>query len=303
MVENLAAGRIVLGAAALGQRYGIANPRHLITPNETDAVLSAAWSRGIRQIDTAPLYGEAEKRIGEWTRSTGNRFRIISKLPPMKDVPDAKVEMTVRTHIDTTCRNMRIDTLEGYLLHDPNDFARPHIRQSLRTMQKEGRCGFTGLSVYEPNDAVAALSIDRVDALQLPVNLFDNRYLESGLSETCDATDIRVFARSIFLQGLVFHDPDTLPGFFAPILPKLRSIRELSSEAGISLPQLALAYVLQIRGSDHVVLGCRHASEVEEHCNIAEGPPVEEFLIDRLRKIGTAINTAMIDPRHWPKAS
>jgi aryl-alcohol dehydrogenase-like predicted oxidoreductase len=303
MAVNLVAGRIVLGAAALGQRYGIANPRQLITRNETEAVLSAAWSRGIRQIDTAPLYGEAEKRIGEWTRRTGNRFRTISKLPPMKDVPDAEVEFTIRTHLDTTCQNMCIDKLEGYLLHNPSDFARPHIRQSLRTLQAEGRCAFTGISVYDPNDAVTALSIDRVDALQLPVNLFDNRFIESDLSETCDANDVRVFARSIFLQGLVFRDPDTLPGFFKPILPKLRSIRELSSETGIIIPLLALAYVLQIRGSDHVVLGCRHASEVEELCEIAEGPPLEEFLINRLREIGTATETAMIDPRHWPGAS
>jgi aryl-alcohol dehydrogenase-like predicted oxidoreductase len=303
MAGNLAAGRIVLGAAALGQPYGIANPHHLITRSETEAVLSAAWSRGIRQIDTAPLYGDAEKRIGQWTKFTGNQFRTISKLPPMKAVPDAKVEITIRAYVDTICKNMHIDKLEGYLLHDPNDFARPHIRQSLRAIQEEGKCQFTGLSVYRPEDAIVALSIDKVDALQLPLNLFDNRFIESGLSETCDATNVRVFARSVFLQGLVFCNPDTLPDFFAPIQPKLRSIQELSSETGISLPLLALAYVLQARESDHVVLGCRHASEVEELCDIAESPPLEGFVIDRLREIGTTTETAMIDPRQWPKAS
>ena len=303
MAGNLAAGRIVLGAAALGQRYGIANPHYLITRSETEAVLSAAWSRGIRQIDTAPLYGEAEKRIGEWTTCTGNHFRTISKLPPMTNVPDAKVEITIRGYVDTTCQNMHINKLEGYLLHDPDDFARPHIRQSLRALQVEDRCGFTGLSVYGPEDAIAALSIDRVDALQLPVNLFDNRFIESGLSETCDNANVHVFARSVFLQGLLFRDPDTLPDFFAPIQRKLRSIQELSSETDISLPLLALAYVLQVRESDHVVLGCRHASEVEELCDIAEAPPLEKCIIDRLREIGTATEAAMIDPRQWPRAS
>jgi aryl-alcohol dehydrogenase-like predicted oxidoreductase len=303
MTKNLAAGRIVLGAAALGQPYGIANPHHLITRSETEAVLSAAWSRGIRQIDTAPLYGDAEKRIGQWTKFTGNQFRTISKLPPMKAVPDAKVEITIRAYVDTICQDMHIDKLEGFLLHDPNDFARPHIRQSLRALKEEGKCQFTGLSVYGPKDAIVALSIDKVDALQLPLNLFDNRFIESGLSKTCDATNVRVFARSIFLQGLLFRDPDTLPNFFAPIQPKLRSIQQFSSETGISLPLLALAYVLQVGESDHVVLGCRHASEVEELCDIAEAPPLEGCVIDRLREMGIATEAAMIDPRHWPKAS
>jgi aryl-alcohol dehydrogenase-like predicted oxidoreductase len=66
---------------------------------------------------------------------------------------------------------------------------------------------------------------------------------------------------------------------------------------------LALAYVLQMPGSGHVILGCRHASEVEELCDISEAPPLESFLIDRLREIGTGSKTAMIDPRQWPSAS
>jgi aryl-alcohol dehydrogenase-like predicted oxidoreductase len=303
MVENLAADRIVLGAAALGQPYGIANPPNLITQAETEAVLSAAWSRGIRQIDTAPLYGEAEKRIGQWTECTGNSFRTISKLPPMKEVPDAKVEITIRSYVDSTCQNMHIEKLEGYLLHDPDDFVRPYIRQTLRVLQVEGRCGFTGISVYRPEDVTMAVSIDRVDALQLPMNLFDNRFVESGLLETCDATGVRVFARSVFLQGLVFRDPNTLPDFFAPIQPQLHAIQELSNQTDFSLPQLVLAYVLQMRENDHVVLGCRHASEVDELCDIVEAPPLEKDVIHRLCKIGAATDVGMIDPRQWPRES
>ena len=149
MASHPAITRLVLGAAALGQPYGIANPQAAITVSETDAVLGAAWSRGIRFIDTAPLYGEAEKRIGKWTNKTGNRFRVISKLPPMSAVPDGKIEMTVRRQLDATCRNLGLEHLEAYLLHDPTDFRRQQIRDVLRKLEKEGRFwAFRPLSIW-----------------------------------------------------------------------------------------------------------------------------------------------------------
>jgi aryl-alcohol dehydrogenase-like predicted oxidoreductase len=303
MAEVSVMHRIVMGAAALAQPYGIANPQSSVSPAETDDLLTAAWSRGIRFIDTASTYGEAEIRIGNWSNRTGNHFRIIGKLPIMQDIPNAEIKATVQSHIEATCRSMRIDQLEGYLIHNPADFARPHVREALAELQEKGKFGYYGLSIYQPEDAITALTLNKVGALQIPINVFDNRLFESGLSEKCYNNDIRLFLRSVFLQGLIFRNPDTLPAFFRPIFPKLHAFRSLSKETGVSLSHLALSYVLQTVRSGQVIVGCRQVSHVEELSNFMEGATVNNEVINRMHVLRNEMDVKMIDPRLWPNPS
>ena len=303
MAEVSVMHRVVMGAAALAQPYGIANPQSSLSPAETDDLLTAAWSRGIRFIDTASAYGEAEIRIGKWSNRTGNHFRTIGKLPTMRDIPNAEIRSTVQTHIEATCRSMRIERLEGYLIHDPDDFARPHVREALEEFQETGKFGYFGLSIYKPDEAITALTFSDVGAFQIPINIFDNRLTESGLSKKCENNDILLFLRSVFLQGLIFRNPNTLPDFFRPILPKLHGFRSLSKEAGVSLSHLALAYVLQTVRTAKVIVGCRNVSHIEELSDIIEAAPVNNEMINRMRVLGSEMDAEMIDPRLWPHPS
>jgi len=295
--------RVVMGAAALAQPYGIANPQSSLSPAETDDLLTAAWSRGIRFIDTASAYGEAEIRIGNWSNRTGNHFRTIGKLPTMRDIPNTEIRSTVQSHIETTCRSMRIERLEGYLIHDPADFARPHVREALAELQEIGKFRYFGLSIYKPEEAIDALTFNKVGAFQIPTNVFDNRLAESGLSKKCENKDILVFLRSVFLQGLIFRNPNTLPAYFRPILSKLHGFRSLSKEAGVSPSHLALAYVLQTVRAAKVIVGCRNVSHIEELSDIIEAAPVNNEMINRMRVLGNEMDVAMIDPRLWPRPS
>jgi aryl-alcohol dehydrogenase-like predicted oxidoreductase len=300
MPDTPLANEIILGAAALGQQYGIANSGKRVSPQETDAILTTAWSRGIVWIDTAPVYGDAELRIGDWIRQTGNQFRAISKLPPMKSVPDAEIEVTMREYVNTTCRNMRLERLDGYLLHDATDFAREPVRESLALLKNEGRLGFVGVSFYDTTEASAALAIGEIDAMQIPINLFDHRFKDSGIIYDSHRDGVRLFARSIFLQGLLFCDPETLPSFFAPIIPRLRILHALAEETSMGLAHLAIAYAMNVHENVALVLGCYRASELSESCDIVEADPPDRSILDRLAAIGHDIQESAIDPRQWP---
>ncbi len=303
MAEDSIVHRFVLGAAALAEPYGIANPQSSLSPTETDDVLNAAWSLGIRFIDTAPAYGDVELRIGNWSERTGNRFRTISKLPKMQNIPNAEVTSKVHTFLETTCRNLRLDRVEGYLLHDPKDFAHSHVREALKELQAAEKLGYSGLSVYSPEEAITALATGDVCAFQVPVNVFDNRLADSGLSEKCVENDIRLFLRSVYLQGLIFRNPETLPSYFQPILPKLHAFKKLSLEAQVSPSHLALAYVLKTARTGQIIVGCRQASHIEDLSSVIEGEVVDREIFDRLNALRDSLEVKMIDPRYWPHSS
>jgi aryl-alcohol dehydrogenase-like predicted oxidoreductase len=61
--------RIIFGAYALSEA----------TQREADAVLEILLEHGINHIDTAPLYGNAEERIGPWMEKYRDRFFLATK--------------------------------------------------------------------------------------------------------------------------------------------------------------------------------------------------------------------------------
>jgi aryl-alcohol dehydrogenase-like predicted oxidoreductase len=62
-VADARADRLVLGTVALGMAYGIAG-RDAPAESAALAVIRAAAALGVGAIDTAPAYGEAERRVG-----------------------------------------------------------------------------------------------------------------------------------------------------------------------------------------------------------------------------------------------
>ena len=62
------------------------------------------------------------------------------------------------------------------------------------------------------------------DAVQIPLNVFDWEKIENGEMEQLHKAGKAVFTRSVFLQGLVFLDPEKLPAkmqFCKPVLASL----------------------------------------------------------------------------------
>ena len=61
--------RVIFGAYALSQA----------TQEEADRTLELLQTYGVNHIDTAPMYGNAEKRIGPWLEKRRDDFFIATK--------------------------------------------------------------------------------------------------------------------------------------------------------------------------------------------------------------------------------
>src|SRR5437016_2741666 len=84
--------RLVLGAAQLGMRYGIANAAGQPSVSSVAEMVGAGWSRGLRSFDTAQAYGTSESVLGDAFTSLGlgTDAIVITKLAPDVRADDAK---------------------------------------------------------------------------------------------------------------------------------------------------------------------------------------------------------------------
>jgi len=221
--------RLTLGTAQLGQEYGIANRSGAPDLAEASAILDAAWSGGVTAIDTARHYGEAESRIGTWIRATGRSPVVISKFPSLRDLGDDQAAAAVEASCDDSLGALRLSSIDVYLAHDAADLTRPTVLSALRRLVDRGSIGGFGVSAYDGAEIEAALAVEGMVLVQAPLSVLDRRLADSGLIARCADRGVAFCARSVFLQGLFFLDPDGLP---APLEPARQAIGRLAAIAG-----------------------------------------------------------------------
>lgn len=159
--------------------YGCAGMK-MLKGEPADVQLDAAFEAGINAFDTARVYGESEKVLGDWIKARGNRDKvvIISKgaHPVFTRNEDGTVDVTrrlsreeIRKDIDTTLLKLGVDELDVYLLHR-DDLSVPvgEITEWMDELVKEGKTRVIGGS----NWSCRRIADQRAYAVQHGMQLF-----------------------------------------------------------------------------------------------------------------------------------
>lgn len=296
--------RISLGTAQLGAAYGIANQGGIPSARTVNEILSLALCAGIRHIDTAPIYGEAEERIGRFVRERGasDSFEVCTKLSRLDDDP-ASLELTKSVYraIESSLKNLAVPVLSELLIHDVELLHRygRELIEALLSARDRGWIKRIGVSVYGPEDLAVLDDFPELEIVQHPLNVFDQRLLDSGCLEKLQSNGCIVQARSVFLQGLVTLPEDALPRAVAHARDPLGRYLALLSESGLTAEEAALLFVMST-DVDRVVIGTESAAQLRMNLE-AISKTMPEELFQQLRTAFLNLSERIIDPRRWPK--
>ncbi len=280
---------VSLGTVQLGQPYGVANQDGMPDHGEAMAILDTAWANGVRTFDTARAYGASEARIGDWMKIRGHRPFIVTK-----------IGSAIRDDMIQSMSDLGVDFLDGLMMHNAQDISVPGVVDTLGQLVVDGLIGGFGVSAYQVEDVVAALAIPGLSMVQVPFNLFDRRMETSGILACCMAAGVTVFARSVFLQGLFFLDPDSLPDHLAEAAGPLRNLRAFADEIGRSLPELAIIAARDTSGVSSVVVGAERANQASEIFEFASAAPLTDSEREATFMIGVGLPETIYNPGLWP---
>ena len=256
--------KLVLGAAQFGLDYGITNTGGKVDRKKVQKILEAAKSHGITTLDTAVAYGDSEQVLGECC-SEINGFDFISKL-----TIDSNQSCSIIEGIEGSCDRLNVNGLYALMVHNSDALLENNgsvYWADLEKAKHEGRAKKIGVSVYNPEQAKKILENYDIDIIQIPFNLLDQRFKQSGLLEIFQQRNIEVHARSIFLQGLLLSDYASLHDYFQPIQPKLNLIDQMCAENDMSRLDLVFSQLGSIKEIDAVVFGVTTVTELKEVVN------------------------------------
>lgn len=274
---------LILGTAQLTRPYGILQAG--ATVNETpSAVLYAARDSGFVGVDTAPIYGEAEEVIGEAQLD----MEIHTKIDP---------ELDGVTSILHSRERLGVERLQIVYQHEVFNGSRHQLDDLERI--RDNSSGFVdslGVSIYTLRELEMAVDAEVVRAIQLPLNVATSNFTESDLHHAQSAGK-KIYARSIFLQGVLTAAPAHLPQAVAGLKGFVREFHLLAERWAISPVRAAIAFVKSREGLSGIVVGATSATNVIE-ISEAFSADVEPAFIEECRNL-LRPDPSITDPRTW----
>lgn len=306
--QNYRFSALTLGTVQLGMNYGISNSSGVPDSQERFRMLEYAVQAGINTLDTARQYGHSEQVLGDFLEQTGhqNRLNLVSKFKiSSEDRPNLeRAWVSVRNSVNESLATLRIRQLPVCLLHkgpEPVEAVMTILPTILHRLKEEGLIDIGGISAFEPEDVDACLAEPVIEAYQIPVNVFDQRLLQRGTLAKLESK--LVFARSVFLQGLFFMNPDQLTGNLTGAEPHLRQLQQLAEQAEMTVAQLAFSFVRDLPAVDSIVFGAVNESQVRQNVELLAGPPIPTKLLADIQEIFQDVEEELITPLQWAPAA
>lgn len=286
-----------LGTVQLGMEYGLGE-RNKPSDERSFAILDRAMELGVNTLDTADNYGASEPTIGRWLakcRAEGKELPwVVTKISTLKHGSYDIVRDDILRKTEMCQKNLGMDTLDCLMIHSYEDYAddRDNVQKIFDELKAQKAYHYNAISAYSRHD-YGVIAESGFDATQIPLNVFDWTQIDNGGMEKLQKSGMMVFTRSVFLQGLVFHTPETLDPGMDVCLPYLKRYIELYKEFGLDPATLALSFALSVPGVTAAVLGCDNVKQLESNCDLINR--TVELTQEQLDKIHDAFRN--IDPR------
>ena len=279
---------------------------------QSAAALQHAADAGCTFFDSAWGYGngKSDQFLGDLlARNPGKRLYAASKVPPQNLKWPARPthtydEVFPPEHvykyaglIRAKLRTDAIDLLQFHVWHD-GWADEPDFHKTVETLKRDGVIRAFGLSLnrWEPENGVKALRTGLVDAVQVIYNIFDQAP-EDELFPLCREMNIGVVARVPLDEGSLggnmtldtrFPEGDWRARYFSleNLKPTIERVERLKKvlPASMSLPELALRFVLSNPTVSTTIVGMRSAGHVLANTSYSDRGPLDPALLAELKK-------------------
>lgn len=291
--------KFILGTAQLGQVYGVTNPRRAIPPAEVMEILASAGRRGIDTLDTAIEYGDSHKLLGQAIQAgLFDHPRVISKI---KFPEGPGLTQWGLSQVSRALEELKVERLEGLLLHDGKDFNRAEVWDLLLQLKERDWVRKVGVSVYVPHEITSCRYARLFELIQLPYNLLDHRWdEETWLSALDPARMPEIHVRSVFLQGLLLSDADAWPPTLRDQGDRVtRFMQSLSGQLESPALDCCLRYALATEWVNGIVVGVYQQEQLDQTLRAFRGGRLPKETYREIQSTRPHLEAKVLDPRKW----
>ncbi len=309
--RQLGDSELEVSEIALGSwlTYGVG-----VGSDTTRACLKQAFDAGINFIDTANVYGRgaAEKALGELLRDYPRQDYVLATKVyfPMSATDSGLSARQIQKQLDDSLSRLRTDFVDLYQCHRyDHDTPLEETMAALTRAVESGKARYIGFSEWPAEKIRAALQLNGVSKFvsSQPHYSMLGRWPEAEVMPLCRDNGISQIVFSPLEQGVLTgkYRPGQLPpaGTRASddnsnqfmgqwladdILAAVQSLLPLAEEAGLSMAQMSLAWILQNDNVAAAIIGASKPEQIRDNAAAAGvrlAPDLMAAIDERLHQV------------------
>jgi voltage-dependent potassium channel beta subunit len=274
-----------------------------------------AYENGVNYFDNADIYanGQSELVMGKAISDLPREALVLSSKVFWKTMPGPNGRGLSRKHIIESCEaslsRMGVDYLDLYFCHryDPETPLEEVVR-AMEDLVRQGKILYWGTSEWRAVQIARAFNIAERWGGYAPMveqpqyNMFVRRKMEDELVQAAEDLGFGMVTWSPLKYGLLtgkynegMPDESTRltrdPSWADSVVTeervkKVRALTGLAEELGISMSQLAIAWILRVPQVSSVILGATKRAHLEENLKALEATELlTEEVLDRIEQI------------------
>lgn len=288
------ASGLLLPRVSLGLWHNFGN----VTPLEDQrSILKSAFDHGVTYFDIAdnygPPHGEAERNFGKLLHGDFAAYRdemIVATKAGYDMWPGPYGNNGSRKHLiaglNASLKRLRLDYVDIFYHHRPDsETPLEETCEALAAAVRQGKALYVGLSNYRPGETRRAAALLRESrtpcVIHQPSYSLLNRWIEEGLSSVLLGEGIGSAVFKPLEQGLLtgkysggipadsrmVRDPRFLKqgALNEGLLQKLDALKDIATQRGQTLAQMAIAWVLRNPCVTTALIGASRPSQIEEN--------------------------------------
>jgi len=243
--------KLCLGSANFGSRYGLDNKK--INMKDLSKIINIARTSKLINIDTSFEYFNSHYSL---KKIINKKMKINTKIFLNKN----SGFLAIKKKIINFNKNSP-SKIYSLLLHDQNDALQIKKIKLLKKLKAEGIINKIGVSIYDLSVLKNILKLWTPDIIQVPVNPFNRDFLSKNLLMKIKRKKIIVFARSIFLQGILVKEYSFLANKFKKDLEDWFNFCKSKS---IHPVKACLDFCKSVKEIDFLIIGVQDPEELKK---------------------------------------
>ena len=283
--------KLGIGTLQFGLNYGIANKDGKLKNLEINKIKNISKAHNINIVDTANVYGNSEKRLGDLGFSD---FKLVSKLP-VTQPPIDRVNWVLK-NVRKSLKKLNVTKLYGMHIHNTKyllDKKGYKIYNGLVKAKKEGLINKIGVSVYTIQELKKIILRFKIDLVLLPFNIFDQRLIKSNILQELKDRNIEIHTRTTFLQGLLLLEGSKIPSKFEKYKKYFDNWNKIQKKIKIPKFEICLKYALSNKYIDKVIVGIDNSKQFNLLIKAAGYLKIQTKSVDASKEID------LINPSKW----
>ena len=285
--------KIIIGTAIYSNNYGI-NSNKKKNIKYLNSVFLTCYKMGFRNFDLAPSYGSVEKNFGKlFCKKNIFISSKISKIKIKKNIYNI-----LNYNFNLTLKKLKKKKIDLLYVHNINDFFKYSkvFLEFITNLKKIKKIKKIGFSLYETQELYKLLKFCKPDVVQVPLNIFNQSFLEKKILILKKKFNFKLYARSVFLQGVLLKKFDSLPENFKKFEDIFKKYYKFLKVKKISSLEACLNFSLN-SFFDKVIVGVENSQDIIEINNLIKKMKNKKLLFLNLK----SNKKKLIDPRKWKK--